>query len=97
MPLKELKVEKEPKLTHAEKRNSQRYSYHGNPEDAVPLLELHIREGEPPLLNAHDESQDTQHEDSVKKGKPLLDVYGDNSTSMSSGKSKEEVSEVGFI
>ena len=94
VPLQELKVEKgeEPKVTRAEKRLSQRNSYHGNPEDSIPLLELHIMDGAPPVLNAHDMAQDTQTEEpdnSEKDSKPLLEGNGQ----MSAGKSKEIVSE----
>ena len=94
-PLKEVteekEKEKEPKLTHVEKRNSQRYSYHGNPEDAIPLLELHIQDGRPPVLNSNDETQEAQPEQPAVK--PLLDVCGDGNgnTTMSSGKSKEKI------
>ena len=92
-PLKEVpeekEKEKEPKVTHVEKRNSQRYSYHGNPEDAIPLLELHIQDGRPPVLNSNDETQEAQPEQPAVK--PLLDVYGDGNKTMSSGKSKEKI------
>lgn len=91
VPLKDVKIEESPKLTKAEKRLSQRNSYYGNPEDSIPLLELHIRDGAPPVLNAHDESEDAQAGEAgtVKDSKPLLEVYGDKP----SRKSKENVSE----
>ena len=88
IPLKEIKTEEEPKLTKAEKRQSLRNSYYGNPEDAVPLLELHIRDGETPVLNAHDESLGPKYGGPIKDRKPVLAVYGDDTQ-----KSRENVSE----
>lgn len=89
IPLKEVKTE-EPKLTKAEKRQSWRNSHHGDPEDAVPLLELHITHGEAPVLNAHDESQGPKYGGPIKDIKPqsVLAVYGDDTQ-----KSREKVSE----
>ena len=78
--LKEIKTEEEPpKPTRVEKSKTPRNSYYGNPEDSIPLLELHIKDGEPPLLNAQDEAQDTQPEETEKGARKVVDVYGDTS------------------
>ena len=76
--MKEVKTEEEPpKPLRVEKSKTPRNSYYGNPEDSVPLLELYIKDGEPPLL--HDEAKDTQPEETEQSGRKVVDVYGDTS------------------
>lgn len=92
VPLKEVKTDEEQaKLTKVEKRSS----HYGNPEDAVPLLELHIAEDGRSVLNSHDDTQDTQVEpngNATTTKRPLLDLYGDNAK-----KSQETLNSPRFI
>lgn len=77
--LKMIKTE-EPKVIPAEekKEKEKRFSMHsrGDPEESIPLLQLHIMDGAHPVLSGHFESQDTKptepsnHE---KDSKPLLE------------------------
>ena len=83
--------EEQAKLTKVEKRSS----HYGNPEDAVPLLELHIADDGRSVLNSHDETQDTQVEpngNATTTKRPLLDLYGDNAK-----KSQETLNSPRFI
>lgn len=92
MPLKEIKTEGEPaKLTKVEKKQSERGSYYGNPEDAVPLLELHIAGDGHSVLNANDETQAEPNGNTATR-KPFLDVYADGSK-----KSQEKLNSPRFI
>lgn len=92
MPLKEIKTEGEPaKLTKVEKKQSERSSYYGNPEDAVPLLELHIAGDGHSVLNANDETQAEPNGNTATR-KPFLDVYADGSK-----KSQEKLNSPRFI
>ena len=75
----------EPKTTHGtEKRKEEkRLSMHSRAgtEESIPLLQLHIGDGEHPVISKKSEAQDIQPDEpstSYKDSKPLIEENGNS-------------------
>lgn len=78
--LKMIKTE-EPKSTHGAEKKEKRLSMHSRAgtEESIPLLQLHIGDGEHPVLSKQNEEQETQPDQpstSYKDSKPLIEENG---------------------
>ena len=80
--LKMIKTE-EPKTTHGaeKKKEEKRLSMHSRvgTEESIPLLQLHIGDGEHPVLSKKSEEQETQPDEpstSYKDSKQLIEENG---------------------